>query len=773
MSKKTFKKSVASIFIAVVLIVSLIPLSSLPGVGAQTYGSDENIEFKISPQKGSYSSGEVVSVTAAYKNIDASNAEKSFSINLEYSKEELELTSGAESQSVQLKGGNSETFEYKFKVKKNTAKLSDKIKINVVEKTGTSGFRSRNRANATARRAPSVPRAATIPTADILEHNKRIDYLGDGVKNNDTTVAENHKKEVKDLYRIYVDVTGKSIEKQPFDILFVIDRSSSMEERDMYSTRSNSYIGRDGAVSEMLNGSQSGFSGRGLIPELLALNPGNQVAVVSFGGNRQHTNYRQDAQVDRDWGRDNSFVNTKAFKLAGTNYSAGLAQASDMFNKPAVKNNGHRKLMVFVSDGVPTFYVDDNEVRQGWGDPERWAVPSKEPTRKRINKFITENKDVMIHSVGVSRDINGATPTSDPELLKYMAQKSGGQYIGVYNNSNLYEEVKKLLEANMVNVLNITDELSDSVELFNAQPDIRVVRTEKATGREVVLYDNGVSTAANTNNGHKIIESVTFTPSTAADTTGKMELKFHKDEKVDSKYKYTLSYNVRVTDKAYEKYETNGYDSTGDTDTDHGTNKTSSGKAGFRANKSARINYEFQDEKIEEPYKHPVVQVADSTFVLEKTDNTGTTQLKGAKFDIYKVSAQGTAGAVKIPNTTDKWGIPFKTNLVVDKKIDVTAPVGEYYIVETEAPEGYSIIPEPIKVKVKRNSVEVTSGGSWTETTAANPSANALAKLRIKDNPLYELPKAGGIGTYIFYLGGAFCMTAAWMFFRRRRSEAL
>ena len=130
--------------------------------------------------------------------------------------------------------------------------------------------------------------------------------------------------------------------------------------------------------------------------------------------------------------------------------------------------------MVFISDGVPTFFVDDNEQRGGWGDVERWAGPSKEPTRKRINKFITEHKDVMIHTVGVSRDINGATPTSDPELLKYMAQKSGGQYIGVYNNANLYEEVKKLLEANMVNVLNITDELSDSVEFFNVQPDIRV-----------------------------------------------------------------------------------------------------------------------------------------------------------------------------------------------------------------------------------------------------------------------------------------------------------
>lgn len=768
MSKKTFKKSVTSIFIAVVLIVSLIPLSSLPGVGVQTYGSDENIEFKISPQKDSYSVGEVVSVTAAYKNIDASSAEKNFSINLEYSKEELELTSGAESQSVQLKGGNSENFEYKFKVKKKTAKLNDKIKIKVAEKTGTSSFRSR--AMATARRAPSVPRTATIPTADILEHNKRIDYLGDGVKNNDTTVAENHKKDVNDLYRIYVDVTGKSIEKQPFDILFVIDRSSSMKERDMYSTRTNSYVRRDEAASEMLNG----YPGKkGLLRELLDLNPGNQISVISFFGYRPNTNYRDDAKIERGWGRNSANVDISAMNEQGTNYSAGLAQASDMFNDPAVKNNGHRKLMVFVSDGVPTFYVDDNEQRGGWGDVERWAGPSKEPTRKRINKFIAEHKDVMIHTVGVSRDINGATTTSNPELLKYMAQKSGGQYIGVYNNANLYEEVKKLLEANMVNVLNITDELSDSVEIFNAQPDVRVVRTEKATGREVVLYDNGVSTAANTNNGHKIIESVTFTPSTAADTTGKMELKFHKDEKVDSKYKYTLSYNVKVTDKAYEKYETNGYDSTGDTDTDYGTNKTSSGKAGFRANKSARINYEFQDEKIEEPYKHPVVQVADSTFVLEKTDNTGTTQLKGAKFDIYKVSAQGTAGAVKIPNTTDKWGITFKTNLVVDKKIDVTAPVGEYYIVETEAPEGYSIIPEPIKVKVKRNSVEVTSGGSWTETSTANPSANVLAKLRIKDNPLYELPKAGGIGTYIFYLGGAFCMTAAMMFFRRRRNEAV
>ncbi len=63
----------------------------------------------------------------------------------------------------------------------------------------------------------------SVLTTDVLEHNKRIDYLGDGVTNSDTTVAQNHKSDAKDLYRIYVDVTGKEIKKQPFDILFVID----------------------------------------------------------------------------------------------------------------------------------------------------------------------------------------------------------------------------------------------------------------------------------------------------------------------------------------------------------------------------------------------------------------------------------------------------------------------------------------------------------------------------------------------------------------------
>lgn len=54
MSKKIFKKSIASIFVAVILIVTLMPLSSLSGVGTATYGGDEDIEYKVSPLKSSY-----------------------------------------------------------------------------------------------------------------------------------------------------------------------------------------------------------------------------------------------------------------------------------------------------------------------------------------------------------------------------------------------------------------------------------------------------------------------------------------------------------------------------------------------------------------------------------------------------------------------------------------------------------------------------------------------------------------------------------------------
>ena len=69
---------------------------------------------------------------------------------------------------------------------------------------------------------------------------------------------------------------------------------------------------------------------------------------------------------------------------------------------------------------------------------------------------------------------------------------------------------------------------------------------------------------------------------------------------------YTLSFDVKTTDAAYDKYVESGYDKiaggdgnqteiTGDADTDYlGTNPantTSSGKPGFRSNDSAKASY--------------------------------------------------------------------------------------------------------------------------------------------------------------------------------------
>lgn len=78
---------------------------------------------------------------------------------------------------------------------------------------------------------------------------------------------------------------------------------------------------------------------------------------------------------------------------------------------------------------------------------------------------------------------------------------------------------------------------------------------------------------------------------------------------------------------------------------------------------------------------------------------------------------------------------------------------GEYKLVETKAPEGYSKLRNPIDVTVNEANNEQT-------ITVDNYKSG------------WELPKTGGIGSLLFTLAGLILMgTAAFMFIRRRRKE--
>lgn len=78
--------------------------------------------------------------------------------------------------------------------------------------------------------------------------------------------------------------------------------------------------------------------------------------------------------------------------------------------------------------------------------------------------------------------------------------------------------------------------------------------------------------------------------------------------------------------------------------------------------------------------------------------------------------------------------------------------VGEYTIVETEAPTGYNKLTEPIKITI--GATPSSTGCKWSyqkDSEAASISSN---KVTIQNAQGATLPSTGGIGTKLFYLFG-------------------
>lgn len=100
--------------------------------------------------------------------------------------------------------------------------------------------------------------------------------------------------------------------------------------------------------------------------------------------------------------------------------------------------------------------------------------------------------------------------------------------------------------------------------------------------------------------------------------------------------------------------------------------------------------------------------------------NQETNKLAGAKFDLYRTATQAEidAGlAVTIPHTTEKKGIKLEADKVTDtdgvatfKKYEANGTRYDYYLVETQAPSGYNLLDNAVKVNFTDAEVEATNG---------------------------------------------------------------
>lgn len=151
---------------------------------------------------------------------------------------------------------------------------------------------------------------------------------------------------------------------------------------------------------------------------------------------------------------------------------------------------------------------------------------------------------------------------------------------------------------------------------------------------------------------------------------------------------------------------------------------------------------------------------AGQNIKIFKTSNSGEF-LKNAEFKLY------TDSDLKTEFESGKTYQSDSNGLVFDGKL----PIGTYYLKEVKAPEGYSCLKETIEIQVTE--IGVTVSGS-EKATISNDSSTGIYSITVKNDMLYELPSAGGIGIFWYTISGVLLMMAcALILYKNKHREVL
>lgn len=141
-------------------------------------------------------------------------------------------------------------------------------------------------------------------------------------------------------------------------------------------------------------------------------------------------------------------------------------------------------------------------------------------------------------------------------------------------------------------------------------------------------------------------------------------------------------------------------------------------------------------------------------------------KLANAKFDLYRTATQAEIDAgtsVEIPHTSIQ-GIKLEGDKVTNdngaatfEKYEANGTNYDYYLVETQAPSGYNLLDNAVKVNFTDAEVEATNGVYTVEV----PNSSGI-----------QLPITGGTGTVIFTIIGIALMVGAVVLFVVSRKKA-
>lgn len=455
---------------------------------------------------------------------------------------------------------------------------------------------------------------------DDVPHTKTIDWLGDNGENEETDLRGD------EYYRLYLDVTGIPNRKvEDADIVLVLDYSGSMKDNrvpddDKYT--------KDPTRQEVLE------EAAGIIINTLkpTKDSENRIAVYTFGQSAQEVVSLEDS-VDMSAAEINTQI-AKQNASGGTNYSAGFKMAQTELSAHAADNR--KQFVVFVSDGEPTFACDEEGNRIGSGMVGDMTEEVLNRTYACAEQFANLNLDgfysisIGEYKVRINKEKGRDEYINNYELLNNLTQKTGAsdkQVLIGTDTDDIEEKFSTIAASITKQIANVTiqDTLSEYVQFVgdNGLPD--GVKKIEGDQSDVGKSGIGLKVQVREQQGAEL-KDYTGDYTWGIDLSGeqpKVWVNFGEHYFLEKGKVYTISFNVKLTQEAYQEYEDNKYtySDTGYKGTDFGTNNTSSEKGGLYSNKSATVTYSrvingvwHEDEPQE--YPKPVVQVPENAKII-------------------------------------------------------------------------------------------------------------------------------------------------------------
>lgn len=639
-----------------------------------------------------------------------------------------------------------------------------------------------------------------------IPYSKQIDWLGDDDENPDTNLSGDY------FYRLYLDATGiPDTEPDAADIIFILDMSNSMNFNmdhtggDLWDddktnddveegTRRLDYVKSSAitAIESIQNTAEK--QGADINIGIVTFNYGNGKHYHDHH-NLESDDYIGYGQYDKEekkyYGYHNGTKTLSALTddydglidqingldtkdLDGrTNYQAAFEQADKLLND----STSEKKYVVFITDGETNGYTSDQNVE------EFVEITNNQKAITEANSVAKawENKLDGFYTIAVSTDIlkdklSGVGPS---KVARLNLQANDEDAIEDAFNTVVSAITKQVCD------VTITDQLSDYVEFVNesgqtfSEQNISDPTAENIGLKVTKMSEDGEV---------QELDSDSYTVEIDAETK-QISVNFGEDYFLEPKATYTISFNVKLTDKAFE----DSMSVRGDEGTDYGNNNTSSEKPGHYSNMKATVTYStVTDGKLieyEKEYKRPVVQVQGRTeWELFKKSDTQTSNLylAGAVFELWKDGQRKYTGISiedkqETTNVDEQGYVQWKTSdgTEIQEIQEKDMEVGTYTLKEVQAPVGYSLSNTTWRVTIKYMEapeiVPISSDG--TEGTALDcivEGNHAKYVFVITNTALYDLPSAGGSGIFWYLISGtAFMMAASLILYRMKRKEVL